>query len=323
MIKLSMVAVPSTDERLATIRQIGVDSVVHYDMANAPGKYDMFDAFRQRVARFGLAVPVVEAGPPIDRIVMGKDGADLQIREWIETLGRLGRLGVEVVCYNFMPQVTEDAMVVRTDFRARTRGDAETSAYRAADLKANPIAHGETPIPFERMQDNLRRFLRAVIPAAEAAGVKLAMHPDDPPATPICGLERIMSSVESFDWLLDLHPSPANGITLCAGCFGELGVDVPSLVGRFRNRIHFVHLRNIRGVPNDFMETFPDDGDIDLPRLIRALYESGFDGYVRPDHSPRLATEPEEVPGYGFQGHLFTLGYVRGLIDAIDRSEKP
>jgi mannonate dehydratase len=320
MIKLSMVAVPATDERLATIRQIGVDNLVHYDMSKAPDKYDSFEAFVERAQKFGLHVPVVEAGPPIDRIVLGKEGWESQTRDWIRCLDLLGRLGVEVVCYNFMPQISEDAMVVRTNFAAETRGGARTSAYRAADVTATTVPHGETAIAFERMQENLRRFLLAVVPAAEAAGVKLAMHPDDPPATPICGLERVMSSVESFDWLLDLHPSPMNGITLCAGCFGELGVDVPSLVPRFGERIHFVHLRNIHGSPGDFIETFPDDGDLDLTKLIRALHEAGFDGYVRPDHAPLLASEAGDVEGYGFQGHLFTLGYIRGLLDSVARS---
>jgi mannonate dehydratase len=229
----------------------------------------------------------------------------------------LGRLGVEVVCYNFMPQLTDDAMVVRTDLAAQTRGGAITTAYRAADVSQIDGRHRDSAIPHEQMRENLRRFLTAVIPAAEASGVRLAMHPDDPPSTPICGFARVMSSVESFDWLLQLHPSPMNGVTLCAGCFGELGVDVPSLVHRFGDRIHFVHVRNIRGTPDNFIETFPDDGDVDLPGLVRALHNSKFDGYLRPDHAPLLASEPPGVEGYGFQGHLFTLGYIRGLVDAV------
>jgi mannonate dehydratase len=316
MIKLSMVAVPPTDERLKTIRQVGVEDLVHYDMSNATGKYDALEGFVSRAKKFGLGVPIVESGPAIDRIVLGKDGWEAQIREWIRCLAILGRLGVQVVCYNFMPQVSDDAMVVRTDFRARTRGEALTSAYRAADLTSHTVPHSEIPISLDEMKENVRRFLRAVIPAAEAGGVRLAMHPDDPPSRPVCGLERVMSDVKSFDWLVDLHPSPMNGITLCAGCFGEMGEDPSLLVQRFGKRIHFVHIRNISGTPENFVETFPDDGDLDLPQLISTLHRSGFDGYIRPDHAPRLASEGDVVPGYGFQGHLFTLGYVRGLLDA-------
>jgi mannonate dehydratase len=317
MIRLAMVAVPPTDERLTTIRQIGVEDLVHYDMHNAAGKYDALEAFVARVKRFGLRVPVVESGPPIDRIVMGKEGWEAQVREWVQCLPLLGKLGVRVVCYNFMPQVSDDAMVVRTDFSARTRGGALTSAYRAADLTPQIVPHSEKPISIDQMHENVTRFLRAVIPTAEASGVHLAMHPDDPPLSSICGLERVMSDVQSFDWLLDLHPSPMNGVTLCAGCFGEMGVNPSELVQRFGKRIHFVHVRNIRGTPDDFVETFPDDGDLDLPDLIRTLHKSGFSGYIRPDHAPQLASEEAAVVGYGFQGHLFTLGYLRGLLDSV------
>jgi mannonate dehydratase len=321
MIRLAAVAVPPTDERLAAIRQIGVENVVHYDMSNAPGKYDALASFVVRAQKWGLRVPVVESGPPIDRIVLGKEGRDYQIQEWIRYLQLLAKVGVEVVCYNFMPQVSGDAMVVRTNFSARTRGGARTSAYRASDVTPQTVPHGEEPISLERMQENLRRFLLAVVPVAEGCGIRLAMHPDDPPVTPICGLERVMSSVASFDWLLESHSSQANGVALCAGCFGELGVDVPALVQRFAGRIHFVHVRNIRGSPADFIETFPDDGDLNLAQVIRALHAGGFDGYVRADHAPLLATEAADVEGYGFQGHLFTLGYLRGLLDAVAATE--
>jgi mannonate dehydratase len=320
MTKLAMVAVPMTDERLATIAQVGVEALVHYDMGNEAGKFDRLADGITRAAKFGLRVPVVEAGPPIDRIVLGGEGAGEQIEGWKRDLARLGRLGVEVVCYNFMPQVLEDAMVVRTSLRARTRGGAETSAFRLADVPAPAAA---APVSADQMRENLRRFLVAVMPSAEAAGVKLAMHPDDPPISPVAGYERIMGSPSDFDELFELHPSPMNGMTLCAGCFGELCVDVPGLVRRFAPRIHFVHLRNMRGRPDDFMETFPDDGDVDLVGTLAALDEVGFGGYARPDHSPRLATEMEGTPGYGFDGHLFTLGYLRGVMDGLKRERTP
>lgn len=317
-----MVAVPMTDERLAAIAQVGVEALVHYDMGNEAGKFDRLAEVIARAAKFGLQVPVVEAGPPIDRIVLGGEGAGEQIEGWKRDLARLGRLGVEVVCYNFMPQVLEDAMVVRTSLTARTRGGAETSAFRLADVPA-ATAPAAAIVPAEQMRENLRRFLVAVMPSAEAAGVKLAMHPDDPPMSPLAGYERIMGGPADFDALFDLHPSPMNGMTLCTGCFGELCIDVPALVERFGPRIHFVHLRNIRGRPDDFMETFPDDGDVDLVGTLAALERAGFDGYARPDHSPRLATEVEGTPGYGFDGHLFTLGYLRGVLDGVTRGRAP
>jgi len=316
MIRLSMVAVPPEDRHLAAIAQIGVENLVAYDMAQTPDKYDDFPALVARARRFGLRVPVVEAGPPIDRIVLGKEGAERQIADWIRLLPSLAREGVEVVCYNFMPQLGPDAMVVRTRFDARTRGGAKTSAFRRADVNEATMPHAETAIPAERMWDNLERFLRAVLPAAESAGIRLAMHPDDPPTSPLCGLNRVMSSVAAFDRLLAISSSPANAMTLCAGCFTQLGVDVPGLVRRFGKRIAFAHLRNIEGTPDDFLESFPDVGNLDMVALIRAFAAEGVDAYARPDHSPLLATDDAAEAGYGFQGHLFTLGYVRGIMAA-------
>ncbi len=315
--KLSMVATPPTEEKLRTLRQLGADYAVHYDMHDLPDDLDALRGIASHYARFDLPMKVVEAGPAIDRIVLGKDGAAEQTERYKRILGHLGKVGVAVVAYNFMPQVSEDAMVVRTNFDARTRGDARTSGFRLADVSAGTMPHGETAIPREAMWDNLERFLTAVIPAAEAAGVRLAMHPDDPPLSPLCGLERIMGSPASFDRLLAISSSPANAITFCMGCFAEMGADVGALIERYRDRIPFVHVRDIRGTPEDFIETFPDDGQTDLAAVFRKLHEVGFDGYVRSDHAPELATDRSDAPeGYGMQGHIFAMGYLRGLATA-------
>ena len=294
--KLSMVASPPTETRLRTLKQLGADYAVHYDMHDLSDELDDLRAIGDHYARFGLPWKVAEAGPAIDRIVMGKEGAAEQIERYKRIVGHLGKLGVEVIAYNFMPQVSEDAMVVRTAFDATTRGGARTSAFRLADVTAGTLPHNETPIPSERMWDNLERFLKAVMPAAEAAGVRLALHPDDPPLSPLCGLERIMGSESSFDRLLAISDSPANAITFCIGCFAEMGADIPSLIARYRDRIPYVHVRDISGTVNDFIETFPDDGQTDLVAVFRKLQEIGFDGYLRSDHPPQLATDQSDAP---------------------------
>jgi mannonate dehydratase len=166
------------------------------------------------------------------------------------------------------------------------------------------------------MHANLKRFLDTVLPLAEKHGMKLAIHPDDPPRSPMGGLNRIMSTVEDYEWLLSLSDSPSNGLTLCIGCFAEMGCDVVEIIERFKDRLYFVHFRNISGETDDFIETFPDDGDLDLARILRKLDEIGYDGCMRPDHVPSLSGEDVEMEGYGFQGHIFTLGYMRGLLDA-------
>ncbi|MBN9023741.1 MAG: mannonate dehydratase [Rhizobiales bacterium] len=319
-----MVAAPPTEPRLRALRQLGADYAVHYNMDDLPDDLAALRKISDHYARFDLPLKVAEAGPAIDRIVLGKDGAAEQTERYKRIVGHLGKVGVEVVAYNFMPQVSEDAMVVRTSFDAVTRGGARTSGFRLADVSDATMPHGETPIPAERMWDNLERFLRAVLPAAEAAGVRLALHPDDPPITPLCRLERIMGSTESFDRLLSISSSPANAITFCIGCFAEMGADLPALVARYRDRMPYVHVRDIRGTPDDFIETFPDDGQSDLVAIFRALHETGFDGFIRSDHAPQIATDDDDAPdGYNMQGHIFALGYLRGLDRATAAAARP
>jgi mannonate dehydratase len=312
--KLSIVVTPPTEKRLRALKQLGADYAVHYDMHDLPEDLEALRAIRDLYGKFGLPWKVAESGPAIDRIVMGKEGAAEQTERYKRILGLLGKVGVAVVAYNFMPQVTEDAMVVRTNFHAEARGGARTSGFRLADLRPDTVPHDETPIPRERMWDNLERFVRAVLPAAEAAGVRMAMHPDDPPLSPICGLERIMDRVASFDRLLAISPSPANALTFCVGCFAEMGADITGLIERYRDRIPYVHVRDIAGTAEDFIETFPDEGRTNLVAVFRKLRAIGFDGYLRSDHAPLLATDESDSPeGYGMEGHIFGIGYLRGL----------
>jgi mannonate dehydratase len=179
------------------------------------------------------------------------------------------------------------------------------------------VPHGESPTNDDEMWEHLEYFLKRIVPVAEDAGVKLAMHPDDPPQSPLCGLARIMRSVESFDRLLRLVDSPANGITLCQGCFGEMGCDLPSVIRRFAGRVHFAHFRDVLGTPEDFHETFPDNGPTDMLAVLRTYRDVGYDGFIRVDHVPLLATEPGEYDGYGMHGHIFAIGYLKGLMEGV------
>ena len=318
--KFAMVATTGSERHLRAMKQIGVDHVVHYAMDDLPETPPDLKAIRDRYAAFDLAWSIAESGPAIDRIVLGKDGWQRQTDRYRRIVEVLGDLGVGIVAYNFMPQVSDDAMVIRTDLEAKARGGARTSRFALADVGPDTMPHRETRIAREEMWRNLERFLESVLPVAERAGVKMAMHPDDPPMSPLCGLERIMDRVESFERLLALSSSPSNAITFCAGCFGELGVDVVSLFEKFLDRVPYVHVRNIEGGPTDFMETFPDEGRIDLPGLVEAFQRHGYDGFVRPDHAPLLATDGDDMPaGYGIQGHIFTIGYMRGLQQAAVR----
>ena len=216
----------------------------------------------------------------------------------------------------FMPQMSGDAMVVRTSFATPERGGARTSGFDLAAFDNGRLTpEGRTTD--EQIWENLEYFIGRIVPAAEAAEVRLAMHPDDPPLSPMWNLARIMRSVEAFERLFAIAPSPVNGLTFCQGCFGEMGVDLPATIRRLGPRIAFAHCRDVAGTVTSFRETFPDNGPTDMPAVFRAYRDAGFGGFIRSDHVPRLENEDGENDGYGLQGNIYAIGYMKGLMEPI------
>ncbi|MGD1894725.1 MAG: mannonate dehydratase [Cyclobacteriaceae bacterium] len=153
------------------------------------------------------------------------------------------------------------------------------------------------------------------------------MHPDDPPIDNIRCIPRIMTSVAAFKRLIEIVPSPSNGLTFCQGSFASMGAegkgeDIPDAIEYFgkRGKIHFVHFRDVRGHKDDFEETFHDDGKTDMYRAMQAYYDVGFKGPIRPDHVPTMAGDSNEHPGYSTIGALFAIGYIRGLMEGVTKS---
>ena len=314
--KISAVANPATEENLRLMAQLGVPDLVYYNMQGMPETVAALRGEQARFERCGVRIAAVEGGPPIDRIVLGKDGRNAQIEAYKRALGAMGQLGIRVLCYNFMPQVTADAMVIRTSMTKTERGGAMTSAFELAAFDRERLtAEGRTTD--EQMWDNLEYFLRRIVPAAEAAEVRLAMHPDDPPLSPMWQLARIMRSVENFERLFALAPSPVNGLTFCQGCFAELGVDLVKTIHRFGGRIHFAHCRDVAGSLEKFHETFPDNGPTDLAKVFQAYRDVGYGGFIRSDHVPHLISDRGAHDGYGMQGNIFAIGYMKGLMEPI------
>jgi mannonate dehydratase len=169
------------------------------------------------------------------------------------------------------------------------------------------------------MWDNLKYFLERVVPVAEETGVKMAMHPDDPPLSPIRGMGRIMSSIENYEKLLDLVPSPVNGIALCQGNFTLMTDDLPGVIRHFgsKSKIFFVHFRDVRGTAQKFEETFHDEGKTDMLACMRAYRDIGYEGVCRPDHVPTMEGDSNERPMYSSIGRLFAIGYIKGLREAV------
>jgi mannonate dehydratase len=301
------------------VKQCGVKHVVgtfgrlpreQINADDPPWSYDNLARLKDSYEAEGFQFPVLEWRPPTTKIKLGLPGRDEEIEAVCELLRNMGKLGIGVWCYEWMPVMNW----MRTDMAHASRGGALVPAFDFAQLKHAPLtAYGE--VSEERLWTNLEYFLKRVVPVAEAANVKLAMHPDDPPLSPIQGLARIMRSVDNYQRLLDLVPSPVNGITLCQGNFTLMTDDLPRVIRQFgeQKKIFFVHFRDVRGTAEKFEETFHDDGQTDMAACMQAYRDVGFDGVCRPDHVPTMDGDSNERPGYSTIGRLFAIGYIRGL----------
>jgi mannonate dehydratase len=208
------------------------------------------------------------------------------------------------------------------------RGGAFVSAFNADQAEAlGPSPAGL--ISCDDVWENFLYFIRKVAPAAEEVGVRLGLHPDDPPVEQIRGVGRILTSADAMEKAIDLAASPSVGVTFCQGSFKTMGEDIVQTAHRFAQRIFFVHIRDIRGTARHFIETFPEDGDSDMAAMFRTYMEIGFDGPIRPDHAPAMAGDPVhdgEVVGtnvgYEATGMVYTVGYMKGLMQATGISWK-
>ena len=166
----------------------------------------------------------------------------------------------------------------------------------------------------------IKYFLERVSPIAEESGVKLACHPDDPPVPKLKGETRVLGSLEGLKKLLNIVPSPANGLNFCQGTIAEMGVDVIEAIRYFgsRKKINHVHFRNVCGSLPSFEESFIDDGDVDMLDAMRAYKEVGYIGTIMPDHTPRV----EGDTSWGHRGRAFALGYIKALMKATKTLDK-
>ncbi len=313
------------------LKQLGVTEVVgvlprqHTDWRRAtidrPWDYVPLARYQQMIAEEGLTLSAIEDNPPMDHLRYGTAGAEEEFEAVATLIKNMGRLGIPVWCYNWAVAIGWQ----RTSSRLRGRGGAIVSGYdhRQMDL-APPPPLG--PVTADRLWATLESFLRRIVPIAEQAGVRLAMHPDDPPVLPsIRSVARIMNTVDAFERLLALVPSPANGITLCQGNFSLMTEQLPQVIRALgtSGRVYFVHFRDVRGTPENFVETFIDDGPTDMAACMRAYRDLAFDGIVRTDHTPTLAGDDAEVAGYSHLARLHALGYLAGLRDAVFSEHAP
>lgn len=307
---------------------------------------------KEEINRYGLEMEVIESVNIHEDIKKGLPTRDNYIKNYIETIKNLSAVGVKCLCYNFMPVIDW----ARNDLAHELEDGSFVMSYRHEEvLKLNPSTMAEVmqgkargyslpgwepermdamgkDISFyqnvseEQYWENMKYFLDAVIPYAEEYDVKMAIHSDDPP-WPLYGLPKLLTSAKNIRKFLSLNESKYNGLTLCTGSMGaNKENDIPAIVREFSSegRIHFAHIRNVKHLSDrDFDESahLSECGDLDMYEIVKAFYESGFEGYIRPDHG-RMIWGEKARPGYGLYDRALGATYLAGLWEAIDKQHK-
>ena len=299
---------------------------------------ESIDRLKKLTEKAGLKFEVIESVPVHEDIKLGLPTRDKYIEAYKENIRRLGKAGVKCICYNFMPVF--DWTRTQLDKVAKD-GSTSLVYYKEQLEKMDPI-NGELSLPGwdasykkedlkhlfelyksvdeEKLFENLKYFLEAIIPVCEEADVNMAIHPDDPP-WPIFGLPRIITCEKNIDRFLSLVDSKRNGLTLCTGSLGaDKNNDMVHLVDKYSkmDRIHFMHVRNIRVLDNGFEETAHDNncGSLDIIGIMRVLVDNGFDGYLRPDHGRMIWGETGK-PGYGLYDRALGASYLNGVWETL------
>ena len=338
---------------LEQIRQIpGVRGVITTLYDTLPGEIwtpERIAAMKDEVEASGLHVSGIESVNVHDAIKAGPAQRDEMIDHYIQTLENLGKADIHMVCYNFMPVFDW----TRTEL-ARKRPDGSTVlAYtqKAVD-ELNPekmfasigadtngfILPGWEPermgrikelfelyrsVDEQQLFENLRIFLEAIMPVCDRYDINMAIHPDDP-AWSVFGLPRIIINERNLQRMMKMVDNPHNGVTFCSGSYGtNLENDLPHMIRSLKGRIHFAHVRNLKfNTPDDFEESahLSSDGSFDMYEIMKALFDIGFDGPIRPDHG-RMIWGEKAMPGYGLYDRALGAAYLNGLWEAIVKSE--
>ena len=317
MLEIAEFIPPTVTPLWKLAKQAGVDLAVgglppdDLLMGDKPWDLGPLMRTRQRYADGGFELRVIESRPPLNKAKRGLPGRDEEIATVCSLIENMGKLGVPVWCYEWMT----DFNWVRTNMATPSRGGSVVTSFDINEVPENLTSN--PPISEDALWVNLEYFLKKVLPAAEKAGVKLSMHPDDPPLSPIRGVSRIMRSIDNYQRLIDMVPSPMNTITMCQGNFTLMTDDLPGVIRKFGKKTSFVHFRDVKGVPTKYEETWHDAGKTDMLACMKAYKDIGFDGVLRPDHVPTVEGDSNEHAGYSSFGRLYAIGYIRGLRQAV------
>ena len=284
-------------------------------------KYEELVQLRERVERYGMTLASLENPHPawcFDHVLLGLPGRDQQLENLAITIRNMGRAGIPYVGYNWMgnpPGLWRFSTRTSTTYPAR--GGAETDLLDMATIDTAPMFR-EREYGEQEMWENYEYFVRAIVPVLEESGVRMGLHPDDPPTSSVGGIARIFHSPEGYQRALDLADSPASAVNLCLGNWTAMGTDILASIRQFgaQNRILYGHAQGVQGTVPRFNECFLDEADCDYYDIVRAFNEVGVDTFLAVAHLPR--TINDEPPQ--FQGHAFAIGFMAGIIKSANRA---
>ena len=305
-----------TDEKLLYAKQLGVHDI-QLNTPKLPGEtqWEFMDLLRLRTRceDAGLRLIALENVPIqfYDQAMLGLPGRDEQIDHMATTIRNLGRAGIPILGYHWMPN-----SVWRTSTTTPARGGARVTSFDMALVENAPLTHGRV-YTAEEMWANYAYYIRALLPVAEEAGVTLALHPDDPPVEMLGGVARIFRNFAGFKRAMDIGDSPMHGLDFCHGCWSEMGPGVIEAIRYFgqRGKILYVHFRDVQGTVPKFQECFIDEGNSDMFEVLKTLKETGFTGFLLTDHVPHIV---DDTP-WGHRSNAYALGYIKALLDVVNK----
>ncbi len=295
-------------------KQCGVD----YGVIRLPENEDFdvteerhWKAIHKKFIDFGIKPVVIEPMPNNlhDHIKLGDEKRDECIEKVIAMLPIMEHLDIRTICFNFMAHVGW----LRTSCDIPERGGALVTGFDMDDF----VARKDTAIDADKLWTNYEYFIKAVIPHAEKHGIKLALHPDDPPIAKLGDVSRIMISYENINKAVNVVKSNNLGVTMCQATYLMMGENLYDVIPKLADKIFFVHFRNAVGNKYKFRETFHDNGLIDMADMIRLYRKCGVDVPIRVDHVPLMAGEQQGTAGYTALGRLFAIGYLKGILDGV------
>ena len=259
---------------------------------------------------FGIEPVIIEPMPNAlhDHIKIGDEKRDECIEKVIKMFPIMEQLKIDTICFNWMAHIGW----LRTNLNIKERGGACVTGFDLKDFEPENKAISEN-----KLWDNYEYFIKAVIPYAEKHGIKLALHPDDPPLAKLGDVSRIMISYENMKKAMEIGNSKNLGVTMCQACYLMMGEDLYDVIPKLADKIFFVHFRNVTGNKFKFNETFHDNGNIDMADIMRLYKKCGVNVPIRVDHVPLMAGEQQETAGYTALGRLFAIGYLKGILDSI------